>query len=135
MLKSLLDGQRIHFLAYPFARFQRALKIMSRNLYGERIGNQLPGALLVLHPRGMRQGNPDRATVDQKLNVYRIRMPSGNGDDQRLIKAMHAFLGPAVHGMKIFIHANLETISNQSGRGQTRERRCQLNYDEHLPES
>src|SRR3981081_1754981 len=60
MLKSLFNSQRVHFLARPFAGFQRALEIMPSNLNRQWIGNELPGALLILNPGRMRQGNPNR---------------------------------------------------------------------------
>ena len=77
---------------------------MPGNLDGERIGNRLARALLVLHPCRMRQRHPHGSSIDQKFNVDGVSMPRSNGNDQRLINAMNRLLAPAVSGSEILKH-------------------------------
>jgi len=99
-----LDGQRVHVAPQAFAGLQRGLQIVAGDFYGQRIGDGLAGAPFVLHPCRMRQRDPDRSSIDQKLDVDRIGVTRGNGDDQGLVDAVDLLLRPAVGGGEVFKH-------------------------------
>ena len=73
-----LDRERVHVPAQTLAGLQRSFQIMAGNLDGERIRDGLAAALLVLHPRRVRQGDPDDSSIDQKLDVDGVGVPRGN---------------------------------------------------------
>lgn len=106
MCKRLFYAQGIHFLAHGVSRLQGRLQKMPGNLDGQRIGDHFAGAILVLNPRRMRKSYPYWPSIYQKLDIHRVGMAGSNGNDQRLINAVHFFLGPAVHGVKISVHDN-----------------------------
>src|ERR1019366_3078847 len=91
VLESLIDGKRIHFAAQTFARFQRRLQKMACDFLRQGVCDRPPGAVLVLDPGRVWQGNPYRASVDQELDVHRISVASGDGHYQRLVEAVHFF--------------------------------------------
>lgn len=97
---------------------------MPGDLDGERIGNHLPGAILILHPCRMGENDPDRTPIRQKLDVNRIGVARGNGNDQRLINAVDLFLAPAVESVEIVVHLK-KTIAEAEWAAQTR-----VHYDE-----
>src|SRR6266568_2602678 len=119
MVQSLVHSERIHFPPHTFSGFQGSLQEMPGNLYGEKIGDSFPGAPLVFVPCGQRQRDPDRPAIHEELNIHRIGMASGNGNDQRLIQAVNLLLGPAVEGVEIAIH-EFKTISIRMKWRQTR---------------
>ncbi len=100
----LLDGKRVHIPAQAFASLQRGFQIMPGNLDGERIRDRLARAVLVLHPRRMRQRDPHSSSVDQKLDVDSVSMPRSNSNDQRLIDTVNRLLSPAVRSSEILKH-------------------------------
>src|SRR6185312_17404581 len=57
-------------------------------------------------PRRQGQRDPYGASINQKLDIYRVCMPGGNGDNQRLINTVDLLLGPAIEGVEIAIHGN-----------------------------
>src|SRR5260370_7721168 len=69
VLEGLVDGQRIHFATQAFTGFQRRFQKMAGDFLRQGVCDQLPGALLVFNPGRVRQGAPDRATVNQQLNA------------------------------------------------------------------
>lgn len=56
------------------AAFQSFLEQGSGHLGGPFIRQRLSGAVLILHPRGVRQSHDDACSVDAKLNVDRVTM-------------------------------------------------------------
>src|SRR5437764_1711349 len=84
---------------------------MTGNGNRERVGDGLRVALLIFIPCGQRQSYPNRAAVDQKLNIHCVSMASGNGNNQGLVDAVDLLLGPAIEGLKVAIHGS-KTISN-----------------------
>src|SRR5271157_5743334 len=82
---------------------------MAGDFLRQRIGDQLPGALLVFDPGRVWQGNPDWAPVDQELDVHRIGVAGGDGHYQGLVEAVHLLLGPAVGGGEVSEHKKLKT--------------------------
>src|SRR5208282_5919068 len=108
VLESLIDGERIHFAPQTFARLQRRLQKVASDFLRQGVGDQPPGALLVLDPGRVRQGDPDRTSVDQELDVHRISVASGDGHHQSLVKAVHFFFRPAVGGGEVSEHKKLK---------------------------
>ena len=117
VLKGLGDGERVHFLTSAFAGFERPFQIVPGDGDGQRIGNQLPLAVLVFDPRGTGQRHPHGAAIDQKLDIDRVGVPGGDGHDQSLIEAMDLLLAPTIDGVEIFVHK--KTIANRTAAGQT----------------
>src|ERR1019366_6756032 len=109
MLESLVDGERIHFATQAFAGFQRRFQKMAGDFLRQGIGDQPSGAVLVLDPGRVRQGDPDGTPVDQELDVHRIGVAGGDGHHQGLVKAVYLFLGPAVGGGEVSEHKELKT--------------------------
>src|SRR5664279_747062 len=88
VIKSLLNGKRIHFTSAIFARLDGPLQIMSRNLNRHGVGDDLAGLPVKLHPRGMRESDPYRPVHYQKLHINSVSVPCSDGDDERLILAV-----------------------------------------------
>jgi hypothetical protein len=87
-----------------FAGRESLLQVMAGNLNGKCVGDHLAGAIVVLNPGGVRERNPNRAPVDQELEIDGIGVACGDRYDQRLIDTVHFFLGPAVYGFEILVH-------------------------------
>jgi len=102
--KGFLDGERVHVPAQPLAGSQRGFQIVTGNLDREGICDSPACAILVFHPRRVRQRHPDRSSIDQKLDVDGIGMPRGNRNDHRLIHAVNWLPGPPVGGGEILKH-------------------------------
>jgi hypothetical protein len=117
MLQGLRHGERIHLASHAFSGFECGLQKMPGDGDGERVSDDLGGVFLIFIPRHQRQSDPDRPSINQKLDVHGIGMPGGHGDNQRLINAVDLLLGPAIEGMKVAIHGN-KTISTASGERQ-----------------
>src|ERR1700686_1031323 len=89
---------------------------MAGDFLRQRIGDQLSGAVLLFNPGRVRQGDPDRATVNQELDVHCIGVAGGDGYDQGLVEAVYLFLGPAVGGGEVSEHKKIKTrISVKTG--------------------
>src|SRR5208337_5338116 len=100
---------------------------MTGDFLGQGVGDQLSGALLVLNPRRVWQGHPDRAPVDQKLNVHGIGMAGGDSYHQGLVEAVGWFLGPTVGGGEVGEHQSLKSnlqLYRRAGVGSKRS--CRL---------
>jgi hypothetical protein len=82
---------------------------MTRDFLRQGIGDQLSGAVLLFDPGRVWQGDPDRATIDQELDVHRIGVACGDGYYQGLVEAVHLFLGPPVGGDEVGKHEKLRT--------------------------
>jgi hypothetical protein len=104
VVESLLNREGVHLATKAFARLEGLLQIMAGDFDGERIGDHLASLILVFDPGGMRQRDPDGAAVDQEFYVDGIGVAGGDGDDQRLINAVHILVGPAVGGVEVLIH-------------------------------
>lgn len=118
VLESLCDGERVHFAAYAFTGFQCCLQIMSCDLDCQFVSDDLTGATLIFVPCGQRQGDRDGASTDEEVNVHGIGVARGNGNDQRLVNAVHFLFRPAVDSAKAFVHDE-KTIAERVGREQT----------------
>src|SRR5580658_8489375 len=110
MSKNVANRQRQHLPAAIFAAFNRPFQIMAGELDGHGIRNYPAGALLVLPPSRMRQGQPYGMTGSQELNVHGVGMTRRDGHDQGLKGAMHALSGPTVDGVEIVVHGESNTI-------------------------
>jgi len=122
MLQSLRNRQGIHLAPDALARFERRLQKVSGNCNCQRVGDRLPGSFFVFLPCWQRQRNPDGPAIHQEFDVRSIGMSRGNGNDQRLIQAVHFFLSPAIMGVKVAIHDE-SRIATLGSRKQTRELR------------
>jgi len=87
------------------ALFDELLEMPTGNLDGELVGDDLAGALLLLHPCGAGQGDPHGPAVDVKPNVYGVGVARGNRHDVGFPRAVKVFATPTVGHMEIFIHA------------------------------
>lgn len=112
MIERLLNGERVHFAAQPFTGFNRRFQIMAGYFYGQRIGNRIAGAFFVFHPRRERQSYPNGFSIGQELDIDRIGVPRGHGNNERLVDAVNRFLGPAIGDGEIFKHR----YENYNGR-------------------
>ena len=99
-----VDRERVHLPPYALAGLESGLQVMAGDLDGERVGDHLAGAVLVLHPGGMRERDPDFSPVDEELEVYGIGMARGYGHDHGLVDAVNLFLRPAVGGSEVLKH-------------------------------
>ena len=113
-----VNGQGVHLTINAFAGFQGRLEVVTGDLDGERVGDELAGTILVLNPGRMRQGDPHRAASRQKLDIDRIGMSCSDGDNEGLINAVHFLPGPAIECMEISIH-DKTTIAEPVCSGQT----------------
>jgi hypothetical protein len=104
VLKGFGDRKGVKITPALFAVFQNAAQVMARDLYRERIGYDVPGFLLVLKPGGMGQSDPDRTVVDEKLDVYGIRVAGGDGHDDALIDTADRSSSPTLDSFEILIH-------------------------------
>jgi len=117
VLQGLFHGQDVHLPAAIFAAFDGAFQIMAGRLNRQRIGDVLAGALVVLHPGRMRQHNPDRVPVHQKLYVHGVGVAGGDGHNQRLVHAVDLLATPAVGTTKVGVHRQPKTIDERCGVG------------------
>src|SRR5260221_11746614 len=65
MLHGFSYGQRIHFLAGVLAGFDGSLEVVSRDLDGERIGDDLPSAGVVFLPGAVGERDRNRLAICQ----------------------------------------------------------------------
>jgi hypothetical protein len=77
---------------------------MAGGLRGERVGDGVAGAFLLLDPGKAGHSDPDGAVVDVKTDVDSVGMAGGDGDDVGLPAAVQHFSAPAVGGVEIFVH-------------------------------
>src|SRR5262249_41996838 len=101
----LRDSERVHLAGAVETRFDGLLQIMPGDLHGQRVSDHVSGALLELDPGWVRQGDPDWASADQELDVHRVGMAGGDGDDDGLELHMDFVAGPAIADSKIVVHA------------------------------
>lgn len=105
MFEGFIHCQGVHLTAVLVGPvLDRRFKEMSRDLNGQRIGYDSPGALLVLHPCWMRQRYPHGTAAGKKFHIHRIGMSSGNRHNQRLINTVKPFSRPAVNCVKVLVH-------------------------------
>src|SRR5579884_3964044 len=96
MFEGIGDGEGVHFAAAVFARFDGPFQVVTGNVDGERIGDDVAGALVVLDPGGMRERDPDGASVGEELDVDGVGVAGGDGDDECLVGAVNVLISPAV---------------------------------------
>jgi hypothetical protein len=77
---------------------------MTRNLDRHWIGKDFACPLMVFHPRYMGQRNPYRTFTHQELYIDRVGMPGSDGNNQRLIPAVHRSARPAVNRLEVVVH-------------------------------
>lgn len=118
MLERLVDSKGIHLPTYALARFKRRLQVVTGDGDCHRICDGFAGSLLVFHPGRVRKSDRHIAPIHHELDIDCVRVARCDSNDQRLIKAMHLFLGPAVGGGEIIIHGAARTISDACARGQ-----------------
>lgn len=116
VLHRLCQSQAVHLAPAVLAILNGAFKVMTRNLDGHGVGKHLTCSLIVFAPGDMRQRNPHRMTIRQKLDVHGIRVPRGNGHDQRLIEAVDCFAGAKVGNVEVLVHTEASTISCSAHR-------------------
>jgi len=114
VIQRLLHGQRVHFTAAIFPGLDGPLQKMSRNLNRHGVGDHLTRLPVELHPRGMRESDPNRPVLNQKLHIDGVGVPRRNCDDQGLILAVQRLPGPAVNGLEVIVH-NPKTIAEAIG--------------------
>src|SRR5262249_12299228 len=79
-------------------------QIAPGDLHGQRIRHLASGLLFVGHPESAGQRDPDWALAGKKLNVNRIGVPRGDGDDHRLVATANRLLRPALDCGEVVIH-------------------------------
>ena len=104
VLQNLLDADGVELAGAVQSLLDGALEIMPGGLSCERVGDDLAGALFLLHPGHGGQGDPDGSSIDVETNVHRIGMAGGDGDDGCLPGAVEVFAGPAVGYVEVFVH-------------------------------
>jgi len=104
MLQGLIHRERVHLAAAIQSTFDSSFQEVSRDLDGQRVGDHLAGAPVVLRPGRVGQRDPHRAAIDQEFNVHRVGMAGGDGHDDGLIDAVQLFARPAVLHPKILVH-------------------------------
>jgi len=104
MLHGFSYGQRIHFLAGVLAGFDGGLKVVSRDLDSERIGDDLPGAGVVFLPGAVRQSDRDRLAICEELDIYCVGVARRDGYDEALVDAVNVGLGPVVLRVEVIKH-------------------------------
>jgi hypothetical protein len=75
----------------------------------------------------MGQGHPHWTPVHQELDIHGIGVSRGNGHDQSLVNAMHAFLRPAVDGVEVLVHGNRKLYQDQA-HGSQSETSCDCSF-------
>lgn len=98
------DRQGVHLASKTFAGLEGLLQIMPSDFYSQRIGDHFAGALVVLHPGRVRQGDPNRFASDQKFVIDGVGVARGNGDDLALIGAMDRLFRPTICGCEVLKH-------------------------------
>ena len=117
MFESFFDCKCVHFPAVLVgAILNGCFQEMPGNLNGERIGDDSPGTLLVLHPGWMRQSNPYGPAAGQKFHIHSIGVARGYRYDQGLINAMQPFSRPTINSVKVLVHT-FKTISDRCTSG------------------
>ena len=106
MVQGLLYGEGVHLAAHAFSGFECIFKKMPGNSDCQRISHGLALGFAIFIPRRQGQRDPYGASINQKLDIYRVCMPGGNGDNQRLINTVDLLLGPAIEGVEVAIHGN-----------------------------
>ena len=102
--EDLVDGHGVHFAAVIVAGLDGLLEVVTGDLRGEGVGDDVAGALFLLDPCGARHGNPNGTAVDVEANIDGVGMAGGDGDDISGPAAAEGFSGPAVGNAKVFVH-------------------------------
>src|ERR1039458_6718628 len=77
---------------------------MAGDFFRQGVGDQLAGTLLVFNPGRMWQGDPDWTSVHQELDIHRIGVPGGDGQDERVVEAVNLVFGTVVGIAEIVKH-------------------------------
>src|SRR5882757_6096176 len=104
VIENLIDGHGVHLAAVVVAGLDGRLEVASSGLSGEVVGDDLAVAALLLDPRSIGHGDPDRAAIDGEADIGGIGMAGSDGDDGSLPHDTEGLLGPAVRYFEVFIH-------------------------------
>lgn len=104
MLESFSHGEGVEITSTFLAVLQDAAQVMACDFHRQRIGDDVPGLLLVLSPSGMCQSDPDRTAVDEELDVYGVGVAGCDRHDDALINTTDRVAGPTLNGTEVFIH-------------------------------
>src|ERR1700694_1386841 len=114
MGKGFVHRKRVHFAPVLIvAGLNRRLQVMAGKLNRKRVCDNASRPFVVLHPGWMRHRNPYWMSVNNEFDVYGIRMAGSYGHNQCLIQAMEFMSGPAVDGVKVFVHSCKNDIGDR----------------------
>ena len=68
----LVEGRSIHLAGGVVAFLNQLLKMTTGDLYGDAVGNDFAGTLLLLDPRGTRKGDGHGAAIDIEADVHGV---------------------------------------------------------------
>src|SRR3954447_11443050 len=88
VVEGVIDGEGIHF-APRLTGLDGPFEVMAGDLDREGIGNYMASPFVVFHPGRMGQRDPDRLSIGKELDINRIGVASGNGNNESLIRAMN----------------------------------------------
>jgi hypothetical protein len=104
LFENFFDGHGVHLAAVVVAGLDGLLQIAAGGLGGERVGDGVAGAFLLLNPGKAGHGDPHSTVVDVETDVDGVGMASGDGDNVGLPAAVENFAAPAVGGVEILVH-------------------------------